>query len=49
VTIRADATGLAEYDLISRIDLKPGRYQLRTAANVGSLGATRTILKHWLR
>jgi VWFA-related protein len=37
VTVRADATGLAEYEVLSRIDLKPGRYQLRVAANVGSL------------
>ena len=43
VTIRADASGLAEYEVLSRIDLKPGRYQLRTAANVGSLGTAGSL------
>ena len=43
VTIRADASGLAEYEVLSRIDLKPGRYQLRTAANVGSLATTGSL------
>ena len=37
VTIRADASGLGEYEVLSRVDLRPGRYQLRIAANVGSL------------
>ena len=37
VTLRASATGLAEYEVLSRLDLRPGRYQLRIAANVGSL------------
>ena len=37
VTLRAGATGLAEYEVLSRLDLRPGRYQLRIAANVGSL------------
>ena len=37
VTLRAGATGLAEYEVLARFDLKPGRYQLRIAANVGSL------------
>jgi VWFA-related protein len=37
VTLRAGATGLAEYEVLTRLDLKPGRYQLRIAANVGSL------------
>jgi len=37
VTVRAGATGLAEYEVLARLDLKPGRYQLRTAANVGAL------------
>jgi VWFA-related protein len=37
VTLRAGATGLGEYEVLSRLDLKPGRYQLRIAANVGSL------------
>lgn len=37
VTIRANAAGMAEYEVFGTIDLKPGRYQLRIAANVGSL------------
>ena len=37
VTIRSDASGLAEYEVLSRLDLKPGRYQLRVAASVRSL------------
>jgi VWFA-related protein len=37
VTLRAGASGLAEYEVLSRLDLKPGRYQLRIAAHVGSL------------
>jgi hypothetical protein len=37
VTIRAEATGMGEYELLSRMDLKPGRYQLRIALNVLSL------------
>ena len=37
VTIRPAASGLGEYEVLSRVDLKPGRYQLRIAANVGSL------------
>lgn len=37
VTIRPAASGLGEYEVLTRIDLKPGRYQLRIAANVGSL------------
>ena len=37
VTIRQGATGPAEYEVFGQIDLKPGRYQLRVAANVGSL------------
>ena len=43
VTIRADAKGLAEYEVLSRIDLKPGRYQLRAAANVGSLSTSGSL------
>ena len=33
VTLRAEATGMGEYELLSRMDLKPGRYQLRVALN----------------
>ena len=36
VTIRAGATGMAEYEVLGRIDLKPGRYQLRVAAVLAS-------------
>jgi VWFA-related protein len=45
VTLRAGASGLAEYEVLSRLDLKPGRYQLRIAAHVGSL-ATGGSLYH---
>ena len=37
VAVRGGATGLAEYEVLSSLRLKPGRYQLRVAANVGSL------------
>jgi VWFA-related protein len=37
VGVRPSATGLAEYEVLSRLDLKPGRYQLRIAAHLGSL------------
>jgi len=37
VTIRADAQGLAFYEAQARLDLKPGRYQLRVAGNIGSI------------
>ena len=43
VTIRADASGLAEYEILTRLDLRPGRYQLRVAANVGSLGTSGSL------
>jgi VWFA-related protein len=43
VTIRAGASGLAEYDVLSRLDLKPGRYQLRIGAHVGSLSTTGSL------
>jgi hypothetical protein len=43
VTVRAGATGLAEYEVLSRLDLKPGRYQLRVAANVGSLSTSGSL------
>ena len=43
VTIRAGASGLAEYEVLSRLDLKPGRYQLRVAANVGSLSTSGSL------
>jgi VWFA-related protein len=37
VTVRGGASGLADYEVLARLNLKPGRYQLRTAASVGSL------------
>lgn len=43
VAIRAGASGLAEYEVLSRLDLKPGRYQLRIAANVGSLATSGSL------
>lgn len=43
VAIRAGASGLAEYEVLSRLDLKPGRYQLRIAANVGSLSTSGSL------
>ena len=36
------ATGLAEYEVLGRLDLKPGRYQLRMAASVGAVLPTVT-------
>jgi VWFA-related protein len=38
VTIRAGANGDASYEALSRIDLPPGRYQLRLAAHNGTSG-----------
>ncbi len=43
VTLRAGASGLAEYEVLARLDLKPGRYQLRTAANVGALATSGSL------
>ena len=43
VAIRAGATGLAEYEVLSRIDLAPGRYQLRIAGHVGSLATSGSL------
>ena len=43
VTVRAGASGLAEYEVLARLDLKPGRYQLRTAANVGALSTSGSL------
>ena len=43
VTLRAGASGLAEYEVLLRIDLKPGRYQLRIGANVGSLSTQGSV------
>ena len=43
VAIRAGATGLAEYQVLARIDLAPGRYQLRAAGHVGSLSVSGSL------
>ena len=43
VTVRAGASGLAQYEVLARLDLKPGRYQLRTAANVGALSTAGSL------
>ena len=43
VAIRAGATGLAEYEVLSSLELKPGRYQLRIAANIGSLSTSGSL------
>jgi VWFA-related protein len=43
VAIRAGASGLAAYEVLSRLDLRPGRYQLRIGANVGSLSTTGSL------
>jgi VWFA-related protein len=43
VAIRAGASGLAAYEVLSRLDLRPGRYQLRIGAHVGSLSTSGSI------
>jgi hypothetical protein len=43
VTIRAGASGPAEYEVFGQIALKPGRYQLRIAADVASLATTGSV------
>ena len=43
VAIRAGATGLAEYEVLSSLELKPGRYQLRMAAHLGSVAASGSL------
>lgn len=43
VAIRAGAAGLAEYEVLTRIDLRPGRYQLRIAGHVGSLSTSGSL------
>jgi VWFA-related protein len=43
VVVRAGATGLAEYEVLARLDLKPGRYQLRTAANFGAIATSGSL------
>ena len=43
VKIRAGASGLAEYEVLSQLELNPGRYQLRVAGNVGSLSTSGSL------
>ncbi len=43
VTVRPGATGLAEYEVLASLPLKPGQYQLRTAANVGALATSGSL------
>jgi hypothetical protein len=43
VVIRAGSSGLGAYEVLSRLDLRPGRYQLRIAANVGSLSTSGSL------
>lgn len=43
VSIREGASGLAEYDVLARIELKPGRYQLRLGAFVNSLAVSGSV------
>jgi VWFA-related protein len=43
VTVRSGAEGHAEYEVFTTIALKPGRYQLRVAANVGSLATAGSV------
>lgn len=43
VAVRPGASGLAEYEVQARLDLRPGRYQLRTAANIGALTTTGSL------
>ncbi|OFW06471.1 MAG: hypothetical protein A3H96_12385 [Acidobacteria bacterium RIFCSPLOWO2_02_FULL_67_36] len=43
VALRPDASGLAEYEVLARLDLKPGRYQLRVGANLRSLSTSGSL------
>ena len=43
VTLRPEASGMGEYELLSRLDLKPGRYQIRVALNVSSLSTSGSL------
>jgi hypothetical protein len=43
VAIRAGSTGTAEYEAMAQLPLKPGKYQLRMAAHVESLGTVGSL------
>jgi VWFA-related protein len=43
IAIRPNATGQGEYELLARLDLRPGRYQLRVAAHVASLAMSGSL------
>jgi hypothetical protein len=43
VVIRPGSTGVAEYEVLGQIDLKPGRYQLRIAANLASFSDSGSV------
>jgi len=43
VAVRAGSSGLGEYEIVLRLDLRPGRYQLRAAVNVGSLSTSGSL------
>jgi VWFA-related protein len=43
VTLRPGTSGLVGYELLSRLDLRPGRYQLRFGANVSSLKTSGSV------
>lgn len=45
VKIRDGASGQAEYEVLTRIDLPPGRYQLRGAARMPSLGVSGSLYR----
>jgi len=43
VIVRPDERGLGHYEALTSISLKPGRYQLRTAADLSSLGTNGSV------
>jgi len=43
VSIRPGSSGEAEYEVFGQIDLKPGRYQLRIAANLASFADSGSV------
>ena len=43
VAFRPDVTGVAEYEVLARLDLKPGRYQLRASAHIARQATSGSI------